>query len=295
MIDEQAKRSFLHADKRSLIIQLGINIPIRDMRLLDFNLLSSGALRACSGHGRGAAGPLPPPQLGPRAHLAPLWFPFRSSPNNPSPTHNRPTTHTTHNAETGKLLVRDNAIILSIEHVRLIITADKVLVPREGYEHNPLRCGVLVWVGWVRAACGCVGTASAQRQGCPPARMPQPCSHDTPPHLPPCSNRFVDVLEESIAEWVRQQHAHTRPVSIADGGHHLAGQLSDFEDDHSSEGAWGPALGTWRLWQHAWAGWLPCRSADCACPAARLCQVGTFACLTAPPLHPSTCRRRGAP
>ena len=98
-------------------------------------------------------------------------------------------------AETGKLLVRDNAIILSIEHVRLIITADKVgsrpctallvcsgwsgrrlerrlrgllplptlptdpsaaeamflpslppppdfpqvLVPREGYEHNPLR------------------------------------------------------------------------------------------------------------------------------------------------------------
>lgn len=28
--------------------------------------------------------------------------------------------------ETGKLLVRDNAIILSIEHVRLIITADKV-------------------------------------------------------------------------------------------------------------------------------------------------------------------------
>lgn len=28
--------------------------------------------------------------------------------------------------ETGKLLVRDNAIILSIEHIRLIITADKV-------------------------------------------------------------------------------------------------------------------------------------------------------------------------
>ena len=42
-------------------------------------------------------------------------------------------------AETGKLLVRDNAIILSIEHVRLIISADKVLIPREGYEHNPLR------------------------------------------------------------------------------------------------------------------------------------------------------------
>lgn len=33
----------MHADKRSLIVQLGLNIPIRDMRLLDFNLLSSGA------------------------------------------------------------------------------------------------------------------------------------------------------------------------------------------------------------------------------------------------------------
>lgn len=132
VIDNHAKRSFLHADKRSLIIQLGINIPIRDMRLLDFNLLSS---------------------------------------------------------ETGKMLVRDNAIILSIEHVRLIVTADKVLIPREGYEHNPL------------------------------------------------SNRFVDVLEEAIAEWVRQQSMQTRPVSIdglpghtsRDGGHH-----SDFEDDNSS-------------------------------------------------------------
>jgi hypothetical protein len=35
----------MHADKRSLIIQLGLGIPIRDMRLLDFNLLSSGAPR----------------------------------------------------------------------------------------------------------------------------------------------------------------------------------------------------------------------------------------------------------
>ncbi|KAI7841968.1 hypothetical protein COHA_004495 [Chlorella ohadii] len=129
VIDETGKRSFMHADKRSLIVQLGLNIPIRDMRLLDFNLLSS---------------------------------------------------------ETGKLLVRDNAIILSIEHVRLIITADKVLIPREGYEHNPL------------------------------------------------SNRFVDVLEESIHEWVRQQAVHTRPVSIGgEGGPHTGGH-SDFEDDHSS-------------------------------------------------------------
>lgn len=49
VIDDQAKRSFLHADKRSLIMQLGLGIPIRDMRLLDFNLLSSGALRGRQG------------------------------------------------------------------------------------------------------------------------------------------------------------------------------------------------------------------------------------------------------
>ena len=63
------------ADKRALIAGLSLGIPIRDMRLLDFNLLTS---------------------------------------------------------ETGKLFVRDNAILFSIEHVRLIITVDKVLIPREG-------------------------------------------------------------------------------------------------------------------------------------------------------------------
>lgn len=41
-------------------------------------------------------------------------------------------------SETGKILVRDNAIVLSIEHVRLIITADVVIAPREGFELNPL-------------------------------------------------------------------------------------------------------------------------------------------------------------
>ena len=41
-------------------------------------------------------------------------------------------------SETGKLLVRDNAIVFSIEHVRLIITADAVIIPREGFDHNPL-------------------------------------------------------------------------------------------------------------------------------------------------------------
>lgn len=41
-------------------------------------------------------------------------------------------------SETGKILVRDNAIVISIEHVRLIVTADLVIVPREGFDHNAL-------------------------------------------------------------------------------------------------------------------------------------------------------------
>ncbi len=41
-------------------------------------------------------------------------------------------------SETGKILVRDNVIVVSIEHVRLIITADCVIIPREGFDHNPL-------------------------------------------------------------------------------------------------------------------------------------------------------------
>lgn len=44
-------------------------------------------------------------------------------------------------SETGKILVRDNVIVVSIEHVRLIITADCVIIPREGFEHNPLNIG----------------------------------------------------------------------------------------------------------------------------------------------------------
>ena len=61
--------------------KLKLGVPIRDMRLLDPNLLTS---------------------------------------------------------ETGKILVRDNVIVVSIEHVRLIITADCVIIPREGFDHNPL-------------------------------------------------------------------------------------------------------------------------------------------------------------
>ena len=64
--------------------KLKLGVPIRDMRLLDPNLLTS---------------------------------------------------------ETGKILVRDNVIVVSIEHVRLIITADYVIIPREGFEHNPLNVG----------------------------------------------------------------------------------------------------------------------------------------------------------
>ena len=33
--------------------------------------------------------------------------------------------------------MRDNAIVFSVEHVRLIITADMVIIPRDGYEKRP--------------------------------------------------------------------------------------------------------------------------------------------------------------
>ena len=34
--------------------------------------------------------------------------------------------------------VRDNAIVFSVEHVRLIITADYVIAPQTGFEASPL-------------------------------------------------------------------------------------------------------------------------------------------------------------
>lgn len=40
-------------------------------------------------------------------------------------------------SEGGKILVRDNAIVFSMEHVKLIIMANVALVPREGFESNP--------------------------------------------------------------------------------------------------------------------------------------------------------------
>lgn len=54
------------------------------------------------------------------------------------------------------ILVRDAAIIVAMEHVRFIVTANRAIIPREGTEHNPLTA------------------------------------------------RFVDVLEDAIAEWTRQ-------------------------------------------------------------------------------------------
>ncbi|KAK9811417.1 hypothetical protein WJX72_003689 [[Myrmecia] bisecta] len=81
LINTKGQKSILHADKRAIIQKFKLGIPIRDMRLLDPNLLTS---------------------------------------------------------ETGKILVRDNAIVFSIEHVRLIITADAVIIPREGFDRNPI-------------------------------------------------------------------------------------------------------------------------------------------------------------
>lgn len=79
-IDAEGNKTFIHADKRAMIAKTGLNIPIRDMRLLDFNLAQSDST----------------------------------------------------------ILVRENAIIASIEHARVIIMADKAIIPREGVEHNPL-------------------------------------------------------------------------------------------------------------------------------------------------------------
>ena len=64
-----------------LLQKFKLGIPIRDMRLLDPNLLTS---------------------------------------------------------ETGKILVRDNAIVFAMEHIRLIISATAVIIPRDGFEQNLL-------------------------------------------------------------------------------------------------------------------------------------------------------------
>ena len=41
-------------------------------------------------------------------------------------------------SDTGKILVRDNAIVFSMEHVRLILTATSVIIPHAGFDQSPL-------------------------------------------------------------------------------------------------------------------------------------------------------------
>lgn len=41
-------------------------------------------------------------------------------------------------SETGKILVRDNAIVFSVEHVRVIITAHMAIIPQDGFQHSDL-------------------------------------------------------------------------------------------------------------------------------------------------------------
>ena len=79
----RSSRKKCHALIRSMpaLQKFRLGVPIRDMRLLDPNLLTS---------------------------------------------------------ETGKILVRDNAIVFSMEHVRLIITADCVIIPQTGFEQSSL-------------------------------------------------------------------------------------------------------------------------------------------------------------
>ncbi|KAL0020272.1 hypothetical protein WJX79_008274 [Trebouxia sp. C0005] len=79
--NEAGVKSIFYADKRTIISKFKLGIPIRDMRLLDPNLLTS---------------------------------------------------------ESGKILVRDNAIVFAMEHIRLIISATTVIIPRDGFEQNLL-------------------------------------------------------------------------------------------------------------------------------------------------------------
>jgi len=75
VLHSSGEKQSLTLDKRQVIQTLGLDIPSRDMRLLDSNLINYDTI--------------------------------------------------------GQLLVRDNALVFSMEHVRLIITADKVIIPLE--------------------------------------------------------------------------------------------------------------------------------------------------------------------
>lgn len=84
LIDSFGKSTVFEADKRALVQRFNLRLPIRDMRLVDPNLLTS---------------------------------------------------------ETGKIIVRDCVILVSMEHIRLILLADEVIVIRESGDVRPL-CSV---------------------------------------------------------------------------------------------------------------------------------------------------------
>ena len=79
-------------------------------------------------------------------------------------------------SETGKILVRDNAIVFSVEHVRLIITADFVIIPQTGFERSSssMRFAAMLEEAIIEAAQEkqarhsflCQGFQTAWKQGC---------------------------------------------------------------------------------------------------------------------------------
>ena len=93
VIDATGRRTSVISDKRGIIQRFKLGIPIRDMRLMD----ASGALLAAAA----AAGGAPAPAAG----AAPLT------------------------PDAAVIVVRDNAILVRMEHVRAIITANVVLIP----------------------------------------------------------------------------------------------------------------------------------------------------------------------
>lgn len=83
VIYESGDSRTIEADKRSLIQMMGLEIPMRDMRLLDASIPSAETV--------------------------------------------------------AQILIRENALVFGMEHVRLIITAEKVLVPADGEKPERLQ------------------------------------------------------------------------------------------------------------------------------------------------------------
>ena len=131
----------LTARGRAAAQKFKLGVPIRDMRLLDPNLLTS---------------------------------------------------------ETGKVLVRDNAIVFSMEHARLLITADcssrptAVIIPMSGFDHSPLaqHFSTLLEEHITEAA----HEAQARRAAAPP------CLPGEPPPPPPL---LPGLARSASALWLR--------------------------------------------------------------------------------------------